>query len=138
MTGTLVIIILGMTLRQLPVGYRQAVAGLKQIEKSLEQASTNLGANSFVTFRRIILPMLKNSLSVSFVYSFMKSMNTLSTVIFLVSPEYNLASINIMSLSDHGFLAVASATAVGMMLTIFFTFGVVKLVLRDQINIFDL
>lgn len=43
MTGTLVIIILGMALRQLPVGYRQAVAGLKQIEGSLEQASTNLG-----------------------------------------------------------------------------------------------
>lgn len=138
MTGTLGIIILGMTLRQMPVGYRQSVAGLKQIEKSLEQASTNLGANSFVTFRRIILPMLKNSLSVSFVYSFMKSMNTLSTVIFLVSPEWNLAAINILSLSDHGFLAVASATAVGMMLTIFVTFGVVKLVLRNQINIFDL
>ena len=138
LTGTLTIIILGMTLRQLPVGYRQAVAGLKQIEKSLEQASTNLGANSFTTFRRIILPMLKNSLSVSFVYSFMKAMNTLSTVIFLVSPEWNLASINILSLSDHGFLAVASATAVGMMLTIFVTFGVVKLILRDQINIFDL
>ncbi len=138
LTGTLVIIIIGMTLRQLPVGYRQAVAGLKQIEASLEQASTNLGANSIVTFKRIILPMLKNSLSVSFVYSFMKSMNTLSTVIFLVSPEWNLASVNIMSLSDHGFLATASATAVGMMLTIFITFGVVKLILRDQINIFDL
>ena len=138
MTGTLWIIILGMTLRQLPVGYRQAVAGLKQIEKSLEQASTNLGANSFTTFRRVILPMLKNSLSVSFVYSFMKSMNTLSTVIFLISPEWNLASINIMSLSDHGFLATASATAVGMMMVIFITFGIVKLILRDQINIFDL
>ena len=65
-------------------------------------------------------------------------MNTLSTVIFLVSPEWNLASVNIMSLSDHGFLATASATAVGMVLTIFITFGVVKLVMRDQINIFDL
>ncbi len=138
LTGTLYIIILGMTLRQLPVGYRQAVAGLKQIDKSLEQASVNLGATSFGTFRRIVLPMLKNSLSVSFVYSFMKSMNTLSTVIFLVSPEWNLASINIMSLSDHGFLATASATAVGMMLTIFITFGIVKLILRDKINIFDL
>ena len=50
MTGTLAIIILGMALRQLPVGYRQAVAGLKQIEGSLEQASTNLGAGSFTTF----------------------------------------------------------------------------------------
>ena len=129
LTGTLTIIILGMTLRQLPIGYRQAVAGLKQIEKSLEQASTNLGANSFITFRRIILPMLKNSLSVSFVYSFMKAMNTLSTVIFLVSPEWNLASINILSLSDHAdyscdahqtivqAIAASKAAGVGMILT---------------------
>lgn len=138
MTGTLAIIILGMTLRQLPVGYRQAVAGLKQIEGSLEQASTNLGAGSFTTFRKIILPMLKSSLSVSFVYAFMRSMNTLSTVIFLVSPEWNLASINIMSLANQGFLATASATAVGIMLVIYLTFGIVKLILRDKINIFDL
>lgn len=138
LTGTLAIIIIGMTLRQLPVGYRQAVAGLSQIEKSMEQASTNLGANSFVTFYKVIVPMLKNALSISLVYSFMKSMNTLSTVIFLISPEWNLASINIMSLADQGFLAVASATAVGMMLTIFVTFGLAKLFLRDQINIFDL
>ena len=138
LTGTLGIIILGMSLRQLPVGYRQAVAGLKQIEASLEQASTNLGANSFTTFRRIVLPMLKNSLSVSFVYAFMRSMNTLSTVIFLVSPEWNLASINIMSLANQGFLPTASATAVGIMLVIYVTFGIVKLILRDKINIFDL
>jgi len=81
---------------------------------------------------------LKNSLSISFVYSFMRSMNTLSTVIFLISPEWNLASVNIMSLANQGFLTVASATAVGMMLTIFATFGLAKLVLREQINIFDL
>ena len=138
MTGTLIIVVVGMTLRQLPVGYRQAVSGLSQIEKSLEQASTNLGADSLTTFWKIIVPMLKNSLSVSFVYSFMRSMNTLSTVIFLISPEWNLASINIMSLANQGFLTVASATAVGMMLTIFLTFGLAKLILRDQINIFDL
>jgi iron(III) transport system permease protein len=138
LTGTLTIIIIGMTLRQLPVGYRQAVAGLSQIDKSMEQASTNLGADSAMTFFKIVVPMLKNALSISLVYSFMKSMNTLSTVIFLISPEWNLASVNIMSLANQGFLTVASATAVGMMLTIFATFGLAKLLLRDQINIFDL
>ncbi|WP_462332665.1 ABC transporter permease [Schwartzia sp. (in: firmicutes)] len=138
LTGTLTIIIIGMTLRQLPVGYRQAVAGLSQIDKSMEQASTNLGADSAKTFFKIVIPMLKNALSISLVYSFMKSMNTLSTVIFLISPEWNLASVNIMSLANQGFLTVASATAVGMMLTIFATFGLAKLLLRDQINIFDL
>lgn len=137
-TGTLVIIIIGMTVRQLPVGYRQSVSGLKQIDKSLEEASMNLGRSSIGTFTHIVLPMLKNSMSISFVYSFMKSMNTLSTVIFLVSPEWNLASVNILSLSDHGFLSTASATAVGMMMTILLTFGVVKIILRDKISIFDL
>ena len=127
-----------MSLRQLPVGYRQAVAGLKQIEGSLEQASTNLGANSFTTFRKIVLPMLKNSLSVSFVYAFMRSMNTLSTVIFLVSPEWNLASINIMSLANQGIPSYGQCNSVGIMLVIYLTFGIVKLILRDKINIFDL
>ncbi|MFR6110693.1 MAG: hypothetical protein ACLUIQ_04305 [Dialister invisus] len=37
-----------------------------------------------------------------------------------------------------GFLPTASATAVGIMLVIYLTFGVVKLILRDKINIFDL
>lgn len=138
LTGTLLIIIIGMTVRQLPVGYRQAVSGLKQIDKSLEEASMNLGRSSIGTFTHIVLPMLKNSLSISFVYAFMKSMNTLSTVIFLISPEWNLASVNILSLSDHGFLSAASATAVGMMSTILVTFGIVKLILRDKISIFEL
>ena len=138
LTGTAAIIVVGMTLRQLPVGYRNAIAGFKQVDKSIEEASTNLGANSFVTFWRIVLPMLKNAVSTSFVYSFMKSMNTLSTVIFLVSPQWMLASVSILSLADHGYYGKASATAVGMMVSIFVTFGVVKLLLRDKIHIFDL
>lgn len=138
LTGGALIIIAGMTLRQLPVGYRNAIAGFKQIDKSIEEASTNLGANSYTTFRRIVLPMLKNAFSTSFVYSFMKSMNTLSTVIFLVSPQWLLASISILSLADHGYYGKASATAIGMVLLIFVTFGAVKLLLRNRINIFDI
>ncbi len=77
LTGTALIIIIGMTLRQLPVGYRNAISAFKQIDKSIEEASTNLGANSAVTFRRIVVPMLKNAVSTSLVYSFLKNMNTL-------------------------------------------------------------
>ncbi|MCY6485835.1 iron ABC transporter permease [Clostridium aestuarii] len=138
LTGTGAIIVIGMCLRQLPVGYRNAISGFKQIDKSIEEASTNLGANSIVTFRRVVIPMLKNAFSTSFVYNFMKSMNTLSTVIFLVSPQWLLASVEILNLSDHGFYGVASATALGMISTILFTFGIVKLILGNKINIFEL
>ncbi|WP_207653324.1 ABC transporter permease [Clostridium cochlearium] len=109
LTGTAAIVIIGMTIRQIPVGYRNSIAGFKQIDKSIEEASTNLGGNSFFTFIKVVLPMMKNALSVS-----------------------------ILSLADHAFYGVASATAIGMMGIIFITFGVVKLIFRDKINIFDL
>lgn len=138
LTGTAAIIVIGMCLRQMPVGYRNAMAGFKQIDKSIEEASTNLGSNSAVTFRKIVLPMLKNAFSTSFVYSFMKSMNTLSTVIFLVSPEWMLASISILNNANRGFYGVASATSIGMITIIMLTFGVVKLIFGKKINIFDI
>ena len=138
LTGTAAIIVIGMVLRQLPVGYRNSVAAFKQIDKSIEEASTNLGANSISTFRRVIMPMLKHAVSVSFVYSFMKCMNTLSTVIFLASPRWNLAALQILNLADNGYYGRASATAMGMMLCIAITFGVMKLLFKGRIQIFDI
>ncbi len=138
LTGTAVIIVIGMVLRQLPVGYRNSMAAFKQIDKSIEEASTNLGANSVRTFTGVIMPLLKHAVSVSFVYSFMKCMNTLSTVIFLVSPRWNLAALQILNLADHGYYGKASATAMGMMLCIAITFGVMKLLFKGRIQIFDI
>lgn len=138
LTGTAAIIVIGMVLRQLPVGYRNSMAAFKQIDKSIEEASTNLGANSISTFRRVIMPMLKHAVSVSFVYSFMKCMNTLSTVIFLASPRWNLAALQILNLADNGYYGRASATAMGMMLCIAVTFGVMKLLFKGRIQIFDI
>ncbi|WP_067143223.1 ABC transporter permease [Oceanivirga salmonicida] len=138
LTGTAAIVIIGMVIRQIPVGYRNSVAGFKQIDKSIEEAATNLGSSSIGVFKNVILPMLKNQISITFVYSFMKGMNTLSTIIFLISPKTQLASAQILSLSEHGFYGVASATALGMMLIILLTFGLFKLILRDNINIFNL
>lgn len=138
LTGSALIIIIGMAIRQIPVGYRNSVAGFKQIDKSIEEAAANLGSGSLRTFRTIVMPMLKNPLSICLVYSFMKCMNTLSTVIFLVSPKWNLASNTILNLADWGAYGDAAATALGMMLIMLFTFLVVKIILRDKINIFDL
>ncbi|GAA0180516.1 hypothetical protein SH2C18_31960 [Clostridium sediminicola] len=138
LTGTGIIIVIAMVMRQLPVGYRNSISAFKQIDKSIEEAATNLGANSFTVIRTIIIPMLKNAMSTSVVYSFMKSMNTLSAVIFLVSPQWMIGSIAILSFAEQGFIGIASAIAVGMVGIIFITFGIAKLLLKDKINIFDI
>lgn len=136
--GTSTIVVIGIAIRLIPVGYRNSIAGFKQIDKSIEEASTNLGSSSIGVFTKIVLPMLKNQLSITFVYSLMKGMNTLSTVIFLISPKTQVASAEILNLAEHGFYGVASATAISMMIIILLTFGIFKLILKDKINIFNL
>lgn len=138
LTGTAAIIVIGMVIRQIPVGYRNAVAGFKQIDKSIEEAAANLGSGTVRTFSSIVMPMMKSPLSICLIYSFMKCMNTVSTVIFLITPKWNLASNTILSLGDYGNYGAAAATALGMMLIVLITFGIFKLILRDKINIFDL
>lgn len=137
MTGTFAILVVGMALRQLPAGYRQALAAISKIKPAIEQASTNLGADSFTTFCKVVVPILKNSLSLPFFHAFLRSMHTISTVIFLVSPAWPLASVDIVRAAGEGALSAASGVAVGMMGLTCATFCLAKLVLREKFDLFN-
>ena len=58
LTGTAAIIIACYVFRYSPTGIRTTVALLQQIDRSIEEASFSLGASSFMTFRRIMLPLI--------------------------------------------------------------------------------
>ena len=51
-------IIAAYAVRSLPASLRAGVASLQQIDPAIEEASTSLGADSQVTFRRITLPLI--------------------------------------------------------------------------------
>jgi len=53
--------------------------------QSLDEASLTLGARSFATLRRVVLPLLRPAIVASLVYSFVRAMTAVSAVIFLVS-----------------------------------------------------
>ncbi|HKL57666.1 MAG TPA: iron ABC transporter permease, partial [Sphaerochaeta sp.] len=56
LTGTGFIIMILLVFRNLPVGIRNGVAAIQQIDPSIEEASIDLGADSSMTFRKITLP----------------------------------------------------------------------------------
>src|SRR5204862_440035 len=85
-------IVLCFVFRSLPVGVRAGAAAFKQIDRSLDEASTLLHARTVTTLRRIVLPLLKPALVAALVYSFVRSMTTVSAVIFLVTAENELAT----------------------------------------------
>jgi iron(III) transport system permease protein len=108
-TGTGLILVLAFVFRNMPVGIRSGIAGLAQIDKSLDEASTTLRARSFTTLRRVVLPLLKPALVAALIYSFVRSITSVSAVIFLVSAEYNLSTAYIVGRVEAGEFGLAIA-----------------------------
>ena len=119
LTGTGIILVICFVFRNMPVGVRAGIASMSQLDKSLDESSLTLGANSWQTFRRIILPLLKPAILAALVYSFVRAMTAVSAVIFLVSAEYDMATSYIIGRvenNDYGLAIAYSTTLIIVML----------------------
>jgi iron(III) transport system permease protein len=122
-TGTALILIACNVFRNMPVGVRAGMASMAQIDRSLDEASTTLGARGLTTLRRILLPLLKPAVVAALVYSFVRAMTTVSAVIFLVSAQYEWATtyiINRVVNGDYGVAIAYSSVLVALMLVAIF------------------
>ncbi len=120
-TGTGIILVVSFIFRNMPVGVRAGIASMSQLDKSLDESSLTLGANSWQTFRRIILPLLKPAILAALVYSFVRAMTAISAVIFLVSAEYDMATSYIIGRvenNDYGLAIAYSTTLIFVMLAV--------------------
>lgn len=109
MTGSALILIACFVFRNMPVGVRGGVAAMSQLDRSLDEASLTLRADSFRTIRKVILPLLRPAITAALVYSFVRAITSISAVIFLVSAEYNMATSYIVGLVENGEYGVAIA-----------------------------
>ena len=119
LTGTGVILVLCFIFRNMPVGVRAGIAAMAQIDKSLDEASLTLGARSFHSLRKIILPLIRPAILAALVYSFVRAMTAISAVIFLVSAEYDMATSYIIGRvenNDYGIAIAYSTVLIGVML----------------------
>jgi ABC-type Fe3+ transport system permease subunit len=77
------LLILAYSIRRLPFTMRSVYAGLQQVDKSLEEASSNLGASRAVTFVRIIIPLIISHVISGAILSFVYSMAEVSSSVTL-------------------------------------------------------
>jgi iron(III) transport system permease protein len=92
------LMIVSMIFWNIPVGYRSAGAGLRQIDRSIDEAATSMGAGSLRTLREILVPLLHAPLLTAFVTAFVRAITTLSVVIFLFTPSTTVATITVFQL----------------------------------------
>jgi len=107
--GTFWIVIINIIICNFTLGVLSSIANLKQIDKSVEEAAVSLGADPITTFTRVVFPLTKTAFLSNMTFFFMRSMTTISAVIFLVSAKVKLAAIEIVFLDIDGRTASANA-----------------------------
>jgi iron(III) transport system permease protein len=130
LTGTAWIIITLLVFRNMPVGIRSGIAALQQIDPSIEEASTDLGADSNTTFRRITLPMIAPAFFSGLAYSFVKAMTAISAVIFVVSGKWNLITIAVLGFVDNAQYAQAAAMSLILISIVLVALGIIQLIVN--------
>ncbi len=117
LTGTSIILIIVFVFRNMPVGVRGGIAAMSQLDKSLDEASITLGANSFTTVRRVILPLMGPAILAALTYSFVRAITSVSAVIFLVSAKHNMATSFIVGRVENGEFGLAIAYSAVLIVT---------------------
>lgn len=109
LTGTGAILVICFVFRNMPVGVRAGIASMSQIDQSLDESSLTLGASSFTTLRRVVLPLLRPAIVAALVFSFVRAVTAISAVIFLVSARYDMATSYIIGRVENGDYGLAIA-----------------------------
>jgi iron(III) transport system permease protein len=126
--GTIWILLIAYVTRFLPYGTRYVSTSMMQIHKELEESAAMSGASWALTFRRVVLPLLKPGLLAGWIYVVIVSIRELSSSILLYSPGTEVVSIMIWELWQNGQYVELSALGVMLIIMLFCLVMVAQLV----------
>ena len=106
-----IILVACFVFRDMTTSLRAGLASLSQIDPSLDEASATMRSGTFGTLRRVVLPLIRPAIIAALGYSFISAMTSISAVIFLTSPRFDMATVNIVGRAEVGEYGYASAYA---------------------------
>jgi iron(III) transport system permease protein len=116
--GTLFIIAIANVYHYHAQAFLIVSTSMKQISGTFDEASATLGGTRFDTLRKVILPLVLPTLLGVAVFFFMRAMVTLSAVIFLFTPQTQVAAVSVLLLEDRGATNQAAAFSVCIMASV--------------------
>ena len=91
--GTLFLLVLAITIKEMPLGTQIIKAAVQQISPELEEASSAAGASGLDYFRRILLPLLRPTLVSVGIIVFVSAARDIPTIVFLSTHETRTLSL---------------------------------------------
>ena len=128
--GTSLILIIAFVVRSLPTGTRSGISALRQIDKSIEESAIDLGAGSGRVFFTVTLPLIKDSFLSGLVTAFVRSITAISAVILLVTPRWNMVTVQINSLAEKGTYGPACAYATILIVIVYAAVALMNLFIK--------
>ena len=112
------------------VGVLAGRATLQRLDPAVDEAAEILGATLGQKFFLVTVPMIRHVLVLATLYIFVHGLVTLSAVIFLVSPDHNLASVGIFLNADTGRYGLAASMSVAILVIVTAVMGLIWLAER--------
>jgi iron(III) transport system permease protein len=134
LVGTAYIIIAAFAVRSLPASVRAGVASLQQIDPSIEEASSILGGDALLTFRRVTLPLILPAFLAGLIFSFTRHMTSLSAIIFLVSAKWRIVTASILSEWEQGGISIAAAYSTTIIVVVLVAIGFLYLAVNKLLR----
>ena len=119
-------------MRSTPGGLRSGAAALQQIDPTIEEASTSLGADQATTFRRVVLPLIRPAFLTGLIYSFARSMTAISAIIFLTTPQTRIMTQQILNETNSARFGNALAYCVLLIVIVCAAIGLLYLVIGSS------
>ena len=110
-------------------GFLTMVTGIRAVPPALEETVTCMGGSALHGLRDAILPVMLPTLVAVFFFLFMRSMVTLSAVIFLITPRLSVGAVSVLRLDQAGFTTQAAAFSVCIMAVVLAALALMKLAL---------
>ncbi|MEB0137149.1 putative 2-aminoethylphosphonate ABC transporter permease subunit [Actimicrobium sp. CCC2.4] len=109
--GTMSLLVIATIAHFYTTAHLTLTTSLRQLDTEIEAVARSLQRPWWHTFRRVTLPINLPALLDVARYLFVSSMTTVSCVIFLYTPDTELAAVAILNMDDAGDTAAAAAMA---------------------------
>ncbi len=128
------LLVFAYSIRRLPFMTRSVFAGLQQIDKSMEEASMNLGASRASTFLRIVLPLTVSHVIGGAILGFVYSMAEVSTSITLGALREDRMPITFfISQMVYGLAAVGSVSIGAVLCVMLMTVQIAAMAISNYV-----
>ena len=127
--GTFTLLVVVSLAKRLPFSSRTGTAAMMQVDKSLEEAGTLIGAGFWTKFKRIIYPLTKSGFIAGFMLSFISTMRELSLIVLLVTPQTRILPTMTLRYTEGGYHQFGDAIA---MLLVFISLVGISIINKYQ------